>query len=124
MALIPSFILGMWLWGLLALGLLGGGIYFAWLYNWTIEQYVFAPDLGFNPETALLVAGLLLLLWACGGGLLLRWFLGGPGRSRSSDDSPQHTRDGTVYRLPRPNGSELQVEAYGPADCSSPTAGA
>lgn len=120
MALVPSFIIGMWLSGLLALGVIGGGIYFvwywyehAWVYNRTIDQYIFSPDFGFNTETALLGVGLLLIFWACCGGLLLRWFLRSPG---STEDAPQHTRNGTVHRLPRPDGSELQVEAYGPVD--------
>lgn len=123
MALIPTLILGMWLWGLLALGLLGGGLYLiwqwyerSWVYRPTLEQYLFAPQWGFNTETTLLVAGLLLLLWACCGGLLVRWFLSRTGAAHVADEPPQHTRDGTVHRLRRPDGSELQVEAYGPAD--------
>lgn len=123
MALIPTFILAMWLWGLLSLGLVGGGLYLlwqwyerAWVYHPSLDRYVFAPNWGFNTETALLAAGLLLLLWACSGGLLARWLLGGSGRSHSPDERPEHTRDGIVHRLSRPDGSELQVEAYGPAD--------
>ena len=36
-----------------------------------------------------------------------------PGRP---DDEPRHDRTGEVHRIRRPDGSELQVECYGPAD--------
>ncbi len=123
MALIPIFIIAMWLWGLFAVGLIGGALYLgwqwyerAWVFNTVLERYVFAPDWGFNTPTMLFVASLLLLIWALFGGLLVRLLLGGSGQSSSPDDPPQHIRDGTVHRLQRPDGSELQVESYGPAD--------
>jgi pimeloyl-ACP methyl ester carboxylesterase len=121
--MIPSFILAIWFWGLLALGALGGGFYLAWewyqrswVYQPTLERYMFDPNFGFNVQTALLVAGVGLLLWTFAGGLFVRLFLGHTRNAPSPDEPPRQTREGAVQRLPRPDGSELQVECYGPAD--------
>lgn len=123
--MIPTLILFTWLWGLLSLALLGGGVYLvrewyqrAWVYSPALDRAVFMPDFGFNVPTGFLVAGLLLLLWACAGGLLVRWLLSHSTPTLTDEDPPQQTRGGTVQRLPRPDGSELQVECYGPADGS------
>lgn len=121
--MIPSFILAMWFWGLLSLGALGGGFYLAWewyqrawVYQPILERYVFDPNFGFNAQTAWLTAALGLLIWAFTGGLLVRLFLGRTGKAPSPDDPPRQTREGAVQRLSRPDGSELQVECYGPVD--------
>lgn len=121
--MIPSFILAIWFWGLLSLGAIGGGLYLAWewyqrawVYQPTLERYVFDPNFGFNTQTAWLVAALGLLIWAFAGGLLVRLFLGRTGNAPSPDDPPRQTREGAVQRLLRPDGSELQVECYGPVD--------
>lgn len=121
MAFIPTFILSFWLTGLLSLGLIGGGLYLlwewfqrAWAYNPQLDRYVFDPNFGFNLPTALLAAGLVLLVWALAGG----WIIRGLGRlmsgSQARADQPQETRQGRVERLRRPDGSELQIESYGP----------
>jgi pimeloyl-ACP methyl ester carboxylesterase len=121
--MIPTFIFSSWLLGLLSVGVLSGGVLLtrawyqrAWEYDLTLDRYVFDPNWGFNAQTALLVAGLLLLVWTLAGGLLLRWFLGSSTRPSLDDNPPQHTRQGETHRLQRPDGSELQVEVYGPAD--------
>ena len=59
--------------------------------------------------------------WAAGSGKALRtaWNLVGQTSNRvsaSMDDEPRDERTGEVHRIPRPDGSELQVECYGPAD--------
>ena len=73
---------------------------------------VFAPDWGFNGQTALLVSGLAATLWAIPKGPLVpRRLLRRPG-----PDDPRDLRTGEVHRLARPDGSELRVETYGPAD--------
>jgi pimeloyl-ACP methyl ester carboxylesterase len=62
-------------------------------------------------ETAALGGGLLLILMAGSGGMwvvLLGWPAG--------TNEPTATRDGTVQRLRRPDGTVLQVECYGPPD--------
>lgn len=119
--MIPSFILAMWLWGLLSLGAVGGGLYLvwewyqrAWAYQPTLERYVFDPNFGFNAQTAWLAAALVLLILAFAGGLLVRLFLVLIGHGSSHDDAPSQTRGGAVQRLSRPDGSVLQVECYGP----------
>jgi pimeloyl-ACP methyl ester carboxylesterase len=121
--MIPSLILFVWLWGLLSVGLLGGGIYLAWAwyqrawaYSPTLERYVFAPNFGWNAPTLLLVAGLLLLIWTFAGGLLVHWLMGRQSDASASEEPPKQTRGGTAHRLPRPDGSTIQVEVYGPAD--------
>ena len=45
-----------------------------------------------------------------GGGWSTRWL------RRRGRDEPNHQRDGEEHRLRRPDGTELQVEFYGPAD--------
>lgn len=121
MFVIPTFILSLWFLGLLSLGLIGGGIYLlwewyqrVWVYDPQLERYLFDPNLGFNLPTVLLVAGLGLLVWAVAGGWLLRWLGGLTDRPQNRNDSPDYTRSGRVQRLPRPDGSELHVETYGP----------
>jgi pimeloyl-ACP methyl ester carboxylesterase len=121
--MIPTFIFSSWLFGLLSVGLLSGGILLArawyqraWDYDLTLDRYVFDPNWGFNPPTALLVAGLLLLIWVFAGGLILRWLLRATANPDRGGDPPLHTRQGIAHRLRRPDGSELQVEVYGPAD--------
>jgi pimeloyl-ACP methyl ester carboxylesterase len=121
--MIPTLILFTWLWGVCSLALIGGGIYLAyewyqhaWVYSLPLERYIFTPDFGFNGQTALLVAGLALLLWACTGGLLVRWLLARSTYVPADQDPRQQTRGGTMHHLRQPDGSELQVELYGPAD--------
>src|SRR3712207_290597 len=123
MALIPTAIITVWLLGLLAFGLIGGGSYLiyewyrrAWAYDPQLDHAVFAPTLGFNGPTALLAAGIALLVWAVAGRLLVSWLLGLVAWSRAGSDPPRYTRQGVVHRLPRPDGSELQVECYGAED--------
>ncbi len=67
---------------------------------------------GLNGPTALLVGGLALVAFSLGGGIVLSpslWRRRGP-------DEPKQLRTGEVRRLLRPDGSQLQVELYGPAD--------
>ncbi len=137
--MIPSQILGIWTRGLLSIVLLVLGPIL--LYQWFERAHVlrprpidsttrstdvptgastaqphgdrvFAPNWGFNGQTALLVAGLGATLWALPKGPLV------PRRllRRAGTDDPRHLRTGEVVRLPRPDGSELRVEVYGPAD--------
>jgi pimeloyl-ACP methyl ester carboxylesterase len=77
---------------------------------------VFDPNLGFNAQTALLAGGLVLLVWALAGGWLVRWFTVSSRRSAATADAPKHTRTGAVHRLQGADGSDLQVETYGPDD--------
>jgi pimeloyl-ACP methyl ester carboxylesterase len=134
MPVLPFTILWLWFRGVLAVVLLGGGLYL--LYQWydhlprpyvSAEQHADAaartpmpPTFrdrvalwrpGLDWETAALGGGLLLVLIASSGGMwvvLLGWPTGA--------DDPKATRDGTVQRLTRPDGTVLQVECYGPPD--------
>jgi pimeloyl-ACP methyl ester carboxylesterase len=137
MPFMPFSILGMWLRGLLAIALLGLGIFL--LREWyeratTVYEPVAAvdaePKLGGAPElgrtrrvglsewrpgldatTAMLAGGLALVGLSLGGGSLLY-----PLMRRRGTDEPEAERGGRVERLRRPDGSELHVELYGPAD--------
>ena len=94
-ALLPTLLLG-----LLSLALLGGGGYLLWA--WYVGAVV---------GTGYLVASLAMLLWSYAG----RWVILLLFR-RAGPDEPGETRPDSVVRLPRPDGSELQVELYGPPE--------
>ncbi|MBC8163862.1 MAG: alpha/beta hydrolase [Roseiflexaceae bacterium] len=117
--MIPTAIIAIWFSGLFSLGIIGGAVYLlrewyrnSWVYDAVLDQTVFNPDFGLNAPTALLVSGLLLLLWAVAGGLIVRLFLRLISRS-STENPPTGARDGRIQKLPRPDGTELQVEHYG-----------
>src|SRR5690242_5484239 len=99
MALMPlGFVIG---WGtiLLSLGLLGGGGYLIW--GWAQGTLV---------GTSYLVSGVLMIAWSIFGRFLVL-LLRPP-----ATDEPHAMRGGDVQRVPRPDGTELQVEFYGPPD--------
>lgn len=119
MAMIPTAIILIWFSGLLSLGIIGGAVYLlyqwyqtAWVYDRLLDCVVFNPDIGMNAPTALLVGGLLLLIWAIAGGFLVRLFLRLISRN-STHEQPTPARDGRIQRLQRPDGTELQIERYG-----------
>ncbi len=141
MPFMPFQVLGIWLRGLFSLLILGGAIYL--LTQWYNHRQIYVletnphvpaetqPDIGDRParpgeveqtyrvvpwqfglnrETAFLLGGLALTLWSLGGWSgrrLLR---------RSGLDEPKPLPPGEVQRLRRPDGTELHVEIYGPAD--------
>jgi pimeloyl-ACP methyl ester carboxylesterase len=96
MPLAPLFI---WLLGLLSLALLGGGVYLLWAW------YV-----GVVVGTVYLVAGAVMIGLTFTGRLLVLLC------RRPGSDEPADMRTGTVQRIARPDGTELQVECYGPVD--------
>jgi pimeloyl-ACP methyl ester carboxylesterase len=133
MPFMPFAILGIWFRGLLALGLLGGGIWL--LATWYDGLPRVTPTAQTDPdgprparplsfgervaqwqpalswETAALGGGLLLVLVASGGGLLvsrLRW--------RSGPPVPHPAQARTVEHLPGPDGTTLHLELYGPPE--------
>ena len=119
MALIPTAIIPIWFSGLLSLGIIGGAIYLlrewyrmAWVYDTVLDRTVFNPEIGLNTPTIFLVAGLLLLIWALAGGLIIRLLLQLTSR-HSTDNPPMAARDGRIERVQRPDGTTLQVEHYG-----------
>jgi pimeloyl-ACP methyl ester carboxylesterase len=85
--------------GLLSLAVLGGGLYLVWAWY-----------TGLVVGTAYLVGGIALTIVTFAGRWLVLRF------RRPGDDEPLATRGGEVRRLPRPDGSELHVELYGPVD--------
>lgn len=99
-----------YLFGPLSLLLLGSSGYLLWRW-W--EHYQRDDPAARDPGDGsyyltYLLTGLALLLLALLGRslfLLLR---------RRGEDEPSAARNGTVHRLARPDGSELQVESYGP----------
>src|ERR671928_2151957 len=95
----PFPLLFTWLVGLLSLALLGGGVYLLWAW------YV-----GVMVGTGYLVSGLAMTLWS----LLGRWVVlafhpRGP-------DEPHILQPDATARLPRPDGTTLYVERYGPTE--------
>jgi len=134
MLFMPFAILGIWFRGLLALGLLGGGLWL--LASWydalprptpvlqtdpdgtrppapppSFRARVIRWRPGLTSETAALGGGLLLVLGVSGGGLLvapLRWRAGTPVLV------PPQPR--TVEHLPGPDGTTLHLEIYGPPE--------
>jgi pimeloyl-ACP methyl ester carboxylesterase len=66
---------------------------------------------GWDVPTAMLAGGLLLAALSAGGGSLVF-----PLWRRKGADEPNSERGGVVERIRRPDGSELHVEMYGPAD--------
>lgn len=83
------------------------------MYDAVLDRAVFNPDIGLNTPTALLVAGLLLLLWAVAGGLIIRLVLRLISRNATGAEQPTAARNGRIQRLQRPDGTELQIERYG-----------
>lgn len=121
--MLPFSIIFVWLTSLLSLGLIGGGAYLVWAWyrdSWAYDQFldrtVFDPNIGLNWHTALLAAGITLLVWALAGGLLVRLSAALFHRKRPANGDPKHIRDGHAQRLERPDGTVLQVESYGPDD--------
>ena len=122
MAVIPSSVLFIWLNGALSIGLISGAFYLlrtwyrsAWLYDKLLDRTVFAPTFGWNGQTALLVAGIAIALLTLAGGVLLPW-LGALFQGSANQDAPNRRRTGQVYKLPRPDGTTVHVEEYGPSD--------
>lgn len=103
MPYVPFLIPITWLVGLLSLALLGGGVYLLWA--WYVGAVV---------GTAYLVCGLVATAWTFLGHRVVLLLM-----RRSGRDEPKATRDGEVRRVARPDGSDLQVEVYGPP--SGPT---
>jgi pimeloyl-ACP methyl ester carboxylesterase len=125
--MIPTSIFRVWFLGLFSFLLIGAGVYAghewyrrAWGYDFERQQSYFDPRLGVNPPTLLLAVAVGLLLWALMGGLIVRalFSLWSKGKGAASGDPPPRP-DGhgaLVTRLGRPDGSELQVECYGPEE--------
>lgn len=89
--------LPIWLLGLTALALLGGGIYMIWAWYVGI-----AVGIGY------LLAGVLMMLLGLFGRPIVLWVLRRPGR-----DEPKPIHSPESIRLARPDGSQLNVEFFG-----------
>jgi pimeloyl-ACP methyl ester carboxylesterase len=86
--------------GLLSVALIGGGLYLGWL--WYVGAVI---------GTGYLVGAVSSVIWTFAGRWIVLWFLRRPGT-----DEPRATRTGSSRRVQRPDGTELQVEFYGPPD--------
>ncbi len=100
MFLFPLPFLLTWLVGLLSLAVLGGGLYL--VYAWYV---------GIVVGTAYLIGGLAMTLFSVLGRFLVLALL-----APSRPNEPQMVRGGEVHRVPGADGTELQVEVYGPPD--------
>ena len=123
--MIPIFILRVWLLGLVSLGFIGGAAYLghewqqrSWGWDPVLQQSVFSPDYGWNEETGMFAGAVALILIAVFGGTILKGILSlSKGVNRSPEDDPFISpRPASKQILHRPDGSELHVEFYGPAD--------
>jgi len=99
MSWMPIEFLLRWLSGVLAIALLGSGVYI--LHEWYEGDLI---------SDAWLIAGSAITLWSFVGFLPLLLF------RRPGKDEPKRIRSGAVRKIPRPDGSEIHVEFYGPAD--------
>ena len=81
---------------------------------------IFQFEPGMNRETAYLATGVALLALAVVGAWIrqgVSMIFGGPKPSQeSAADAPRDDRTGEVHHIKRPDGSELRVECYGPAN--------
>ena len=125
--MIPIFILQTWLLGLLSLGVVSSAIYFgyewqqrSWDWDSVLKEWVFAPNFGLNQETMLFAAAIILTLFALAGGMIVKGILRLTKRGKADANAdPRRTPAPTSQqRLRRPDGSELQIEFYGPEDGS------
>jgi pimeloyl-ACP methyl ester carboxylesterase len=126
--MIPTSILQVWLLGLLSLGVIGGAVYCgrewyrrSWSYDPVLQQPFFDPHFGANEATILFATAVLLLVMAVAGSLIVRdimWLLRSAETSKGASDDPRRERrkPSSQQRLRRADGSELQVEFYGPED--------
>lgn len=120
--MVPSFIISIWISGLLSIALFAGGAYLgyywyqtSWAFDVDLNRYVFNSDLGWNYRSGVLAASCLLLIWTFAGALVLRLFAKFSRRTNSADgESPVHTRTGTFHSLARADGTLIHVETYGP----------
>jgi alpha/beta hydrolase family protein len=125
--MIPIFILQIWLLGLLSLGIVVGAVYLAyewqqrsWQWNPVLKECIFTPDFGLNQETMFLAAAMILTLVALAGGTIVNTILKvtSSGKAVRTTDPRRTPPPASQQRLARPDGSELQVEFYGPEDGS------
>ena len=123
--MIPTFILQTWLLGLISLGIIGSAIYLAhewqqrsWMWDSVLERWFFAPTFGLNEETMLLAIAVGLIVLALAGGTIVQAILRLTARGAADAKAdPRSTAKATSQqRLRRPDGSELQIEFYGPED--------
>lgn len=126
--MIPTSILQIWLLGLLSLGVIGGAVYCgrewyrrSWSYDPVLQQPFFDPHFSANEATILFATAVLLLVMAVAGSLIVRaimWLLRSAETSKGASDDPRRERRKpfSQQRLRRADGSELQVEFYGPED--------
>ncbi|WP_063768676.1 alpha/beta hydrolase [Verrucomicrobium sp. BvORR034] len=123
--MIPTLILQTWLLSLMSLGIVGAAAYFGnkwqqacWGWDPGLSVSVFAPNWGFNEQTALLFAAVLmfiLTLWGGGFiGAVLRVIR--PAKGNAANDPRNAPKPTARHHLKRPDGSHLYVEVHGAAD--------
>ncbi|MCW1925843.1 alpha/beta hydrolase [Luteolibacter arcticus] len=120
--MIPSFILVIWLSGLIALAGIGGAAYLfhdwyqrSWGWDAAAGVSVFAPSLGWDALTAVLAAAVLLLLFTFAGRPIILSLLriGRTGSNDMDSDPRPSPVPESVHGIDRPDGSRLHVECYG-----------
>lgn len=124
MFMIPTAILSLWCLSLWSLGLLAGGVVLlhewyerSWHVDPVLGAAVFRPVFAADATTALLIGGIICLLVTFTGNMLLRPLLRAVLRS-----APEERVDGIAppkpvgmtQRLRRTDGTEIQVESWGP----------
>jgi pimeloyl-ACP methyl ester carboxylesterase len=122
MAVLPTFMVLQWIVGLFSLGIFAGGAYLvwewlqrAWVYDADLAQRVFDLNWGWNGQTALLAVGLGLLVWSLAGRLIMQAVIGSLKRGRE-EERPANMAPAAMSRIERPDGTEIPVEMFGPAD--------
>ena len=134
----PFQVLGLWFRSLLSIAFLAGGITLLSLWYANREHVILepvpadarvvddqAPDyvrreqtrvvrwqFGFNRETAFLLGGAALVVWSLGGG----WVFSSLLSRRPGKNEPCAEKGHSTQVVRRPDGRELNVTSYGPAD--------
>ncbi len=119
----PVFILQTWLLGILSAGLIAGVVYAArewqhrsWIWDPVHQQSIFSPSLGWNEDTAILVAAVALALIVLFGAAIIKTIAKISLKSAGGEARPQPPAPAAIHKIKRPDGSILHVECFGPED--------
>jgi pimeloyl-ACP methyl ester carboxylesterase len=128
--MIPTFVLKMWLLGLLSLGLVASAVYCAheaqqrsWTWDPELQRSVFRPQFGSGDETWLYVAALALIIITLFGCNLVKMILRlTKGGSNAVARDPRHSpKPVSEERITGADGTELAVKIYGRSQTQAPT---
>jgi pimeloyl-ACP methyl ester carboxylesterase len=121
----PISIFRVWFLGLLSLCIIAGAIYLgyewqqrSWGWDPILQVSTFSPHFGVNEETMIFAGAAILGVFALAGGTITKGVLRVSARAQSpgEPDPREAPTPREAIRLRRPDGSEIQVNFYGPED--------